>query len=379
MATVEELREMWRQRAKTVAREKVAPRAAEIDRNGEFPRDILQAFVEQGFLNLLIPGEYGGEGGDITSFCGVMEEIAYHCVSSSLLVVVQALGALPLVLGGSPELKERFLTRMAREHALVAFCLTEPEAGSDSASIRTRAVADGEHYVINGRKCFISNGGVSDLYTVFAITAPGRRADGISAFLVERDAPGLSIGKKEEKMGIRGSNTTEVVFEDVRVPRDQRIGVEGEGWRLAMRTLNRSRPGIGAQAVGLGQAALDYAIDFGKRREGFREAQGMLFLLADMAASIEAARALVYRTAALIDSEPRGTGFEKYSAMAKYFGADTAMRVTTDAVQVMGWHGVLREHPVERMMRDAKIIQIYEGTNQVQRMVVAGAILREPK
>ncbi len=376
MTDGERQRESWRWKAKEVAKNVVAPRAAEIDIKGEFPQDIANAFFKNGILNLLVPKDYEGGGADITSYCIVVEEVAYYCVTSSLLIVVQAVGSMPIILGGGSDLKDHFLRKMTNEYSLVAFCLTEPDAGSDSASIRTKAVLEGDHYVINGRKCFISNGGVSEFYTVFARLGSAKRMEGISAFMVERKSRGLSIGKTEDKMGIRGCNTTEVIFEDVKVPKDQRIGGEGEGFWLAMRTLNRSRPGIGAQAVGLAQGALDYVIRFGKESNWLQKDPWVRFMYADMAIEIEAARALVYKAASMIDEKVKGVVVEKFSAMSKYFAADVAMKVTTDAVQIMQWHGLLRDYPVERMMRDAKIIQIYEGTNQIQRMVVAHTLLK---
>jgi alkylation response protein AidB-like acyl-CoA dehydrogenase len=309
----------------------------------------------------------------------VAEEIANYCASSSLLVIVQAVGTMPIALGGTAELKEVYLTRLAREKALVCFCLTEPEAGSDAASIRTKAFLKGDHYLLNGRKCFITNGGVSDFYTVFAVTQPEKKMEGISAFVVEKGTPGLSVGKTEEKMGIRGSNTTEVILEDVRIPLSQRIGVEGGGWWLMMRTLNRSRPAIGAQAVGLAQGALDYVIRFVRGRDWAREKNdtlGVQLMLADMAVEIEAARALVYKAARMMDEKLKGTPVQVFSAMSKYFASDVAMKVTIEAVQIMQWHGLVRNHPVERMMRDAKVLQIFEGTNQIQRMVVAHTLLK---
>lgn len=376
MTDDEQKREIWRLKAKEVAQYVVAPRAAEIDIRSEFPHDIAKAFFEKGILNLLVPKEYGGGGADITSYCIVIEEIAYYCVTSSLLIVVQAVGSMPIVLGGEPVLKNRYLRKMTNELSLIAFCLTEPDAGSDSASVQTKAVLKGDHYLINGRKCFISNGGVSEFYTVFARLGSEKRLEGISAFMVKRKSQGLSIGKTEDKMGIRGSNTTEVIFDDVKVPRDQRIGMEGEGFRLAMRTLNRSRPGIGAQAVGLSRGALDYVVRFVKEKNWFKKDAGIGFMLADMAIEIEAGRALVYKTASMLDEKVKGVSVEKFSAMSKYFAADVAMKVTTDAVQILQWYGLIKDHPVERMMRDAKIIQIYEGTNQIQRMVVAHTLLK---
>jgi len=379
MGDIERERERWRQKAREVARGVVAPRAAEIDAKGEFPWDIVGVFAQQGFLSLLIPKEYGGQDTDITSFCIVVDEIAYYCVSSALLIIAHTVGMMPIVLVETKELKERVLTRVAKEGALVCFCLTEPEAGSDAASIRTKALLKDDYYLLNGRKCFITNGGVSDFYTVFALTNTEKKMEGISGFVVEKGTPGLSIGKTEEKMGIRGSNTTEVVLEDVRVPMTQRIGEEGVGWWLMMRTLNRSRPAIGALAVGLAQGALDYIVRFSQERgwaESKNDTLGVQFMLADMAIEIEAARALVYKAARMMDEKVKGTPVQMYSAMSKYFASDVAMKVTTNAVQVMQWHGLVRNHPVERMMRDAKVIQIFEGTNQIQRMVVAHTLLK---
>jgi len=376
---VDQERERWRQKAKEVAKNVVAPQAAEIDAKGEFPWDVVDVFAQQGFLSLLIPKEYGGHDADITSFCMVVEEIAYCCVSSALLIIAHTVGLMPIVLVEAKELKENVLTRIAKERALVCFCLTEPDAGSDAASIRTKAVLQGDHYLLNGRKCFITNGGVSDFYTVFAVTTPEKKIEGISGFVVEKGTLGLSVGKTEEKMGIRGSNTTEVVFEDVRLPVSQRIGEEGVGWWLMMRTLNRSRPAIGALALGLAEGALNYVIQFGQDKgwaERKNDTLGVQFMLADMATEIEAARALVYKAAGMMDEKAKGTPVQMYSAMSKYFASDVAMKVATEAVQIMQWQGLVQSHPVERMMRDAKVIQIFEGTNQIQRMVVAHTLLK---
>ncbi len=379
MEEIEQMREGWRKKAREVARSIVAPRVAEIDEKGEFAWDLAEAYSKYGFLSLLIPKEYGGMDTDITSFCLVAEEIAKICASSALLVIVQAVGTMPVVLGGTNELKEKVLPRLAKEKGLICFCLTEPESGSDAASIRTRAVLKGDHYVINGRKCFITNGGVADFYTVFATTQPGKKIEGITGFVIEKGTPGLSIGKTEEKMGIRGSNTTEVILEDVKAPVAQRIGDEGTGWWQMMRTLNRSRPAIGAQAVGLAQGALDYLVRFVQGKgwaKGKEDNLGVQLTLADMAVEIEAARALVYKAANMMDEKVKGTPVQMFSAMSKYFASDVAMKVTTDAVQILQWEGLTQRHPVERMMRDAKVIQIFEGTNQIQRMVVAHTLLK---
>ena len=379
MEDVEQVREGWRRKAREVAKSIVEPRAAEIDETGEFAWDLADAYSKYGFLSLLIPKEYGGMDADITSFCLVAEEIAKICASSALLVIVQAVGTMPVVLGGTTGLKERVLPRLAKEKGLICFCLTEPESGSDSASIRTKAVPKGDHYLLNGRKCFITNGGVANFYTVFAMTNPGMKMEGISGFVLEKGTPGLSVGKTEEKMGIRGSNTTEVILEDVKVPVNQRIGDEGTGWWQMMRTLNRSRPAIGAQAVGLAQGALDYLVRFVQGKgwaKGKEDILGVPLTLADMAVEIEAARALVYKAANMMDEKVKGTPVQMFSAMSKYFASDVAMKVTTDAVQILQWEGLTQRHPVERMMRDAKVIQIFEGTNQIQRMVVAHTLLK---
>jgi alkylation response protein AidB-like acyl-CoA dehydrogenase len=379
MNDIEQERERWREKARGVAKSIVAPRVAEIDEKGEFAWDLAEAYSKYGFLSLLIPKEYGGMDTDITSFCLVAEEIAKICASSALLVIVQAVGTMPVVLGGTIGLKERVLPRLAKEKGLICFCLTEPESGSDSASIQTKAVLKGDHYLLNGRKCFITNGGVADFYTVFATTQPGKKIEGITGFVVEKGTPGLTVGKTEEKMGIRGSNTTEVILEDVKVPVNQRIGDEGTGWWQMMRTLNRSRPAIGAQAVGLAQGALDYLVRFVQGKgwaKGKEDNLGVQLTLADMAVEIEAARALVYKAANMMDEKVKGTPVQMFSAMSKYFASDVAMKVTTDAVQILQWEGLTQRHPVERMMRDAKVIQIFEGTNQIQRMVVAHTLLK---
>ncbi len=379
MDEIEQQREKWRKKTREVAQNVIAPRASEIDDKGELPRDIIDGFAKQGFLSLLIPKEYGGMDADITSFCIVVEEIANYCASSTLLIIAHTVGTMPIILGGTPELKEFCLTRVAKEKAILCFCLTEPDSGSDAASIRTKAVLQGDQYLINGRKCFITNGGIADFYTVFTTTHPDKKTDGITGFLLEKGTPGLSIGKTEEKMGIRGSNTTEVILEDVKVPVAQRIGDEGAGWWQMMRTLNRSRPAIGAQAVGLAQGALNYLVQFVLEKDGAKAKEdrfGVQWMLADMAVEIEAARALVYKAANMMDEKVKGTPVQMFSAMSKYFASDVAMKVTTDAVQILQWQGLTSHHPVERMMRDAKVIQIFEGTNQIQRMVVAHTVLK---
>ncbi len=379
MDSIEKEREFWRKKAKEVGRTVVAPIAGENDLKGEFSWEIASAFSEAGFLSLLIPKEYGGMDGDITSFCIISEEIAYHCASSAILIIAQAVGTLPVVMGGSSSLKEICLTKLAKEKGIICFCLTEPGAGSDAASIQTRAELKGDYYLLNGRKMFITNGGVSDYYTVFAVTQPGRRMEGITGFLLEKSTPGLSIGKKEDKMGFRSSSTTEVVLEDAKVPTSNRIGEENGGWWLMMRTLNRSRPAIGAQAVGLAQGAFDYAINFAKDRGWFKKDERNILIrseFADLAVDIEAARAIVYKAAEMIDEKAKGTPVQVFSSMSKYFASDVAMKVTTEIVQMMEWEGLIQRNTVERMMRDAKLIQIFEGTNQIQRMVISHTLLK---
>ncbi len=379
MDPVEQMRENWRKKAREVGKNFVAPRASEIDARGEFSWEIVEEFARHGFLRLLIPKQYGGEEGDITSFCIIVEELARYCASSALLVVVQAVGTMPVALGGSEELKERVLPHLAKKKGLICFCLTEPEFGSDAASIRTKAVLEGDSYRINGRKCFITNGGVSDFYTVFTTTQPDRRIEGITGFVIERGTHGLSVGKIEEKMGIRGSNTAEVILDDVRVPIRQRIGEEGVGWWLMMRTLNRSRPAIGAMAVGVAQGAIDYLIQYGQQRDWFIKKEvpsPPLLEIVEMMVEVEASRAIVYQSARMMDEKAKGIPVQMFSAMAKYFASDIAMKVTTHAVQMLHWEGLTARHPLERMMRDAKVIQIFEGTNQIQRAVVAHTLLK---
>lgn len=374
---------MIRDNVRKLAQEVVSPRAGEIDATGEYPWDIYRLFAEQDLLGLSIPEEYGGSGADLLSYCLCVEEVAKVCATSSLIIAGQELGMFPLLLAGNEEQKKEWLPKIAKGEVMIAFGLTEQGAGSDVSSLKTRAVRQGDGYVLNGSKCFITNGGLADVYTVFATTAPEKGAKGISVFLVEKDTPGFSTGKKEEKMGIRGSQTTELVFEDVYVPAANLIGEEGQGFAVAMTTLDKTRPGIGAQALGIAQGAFDVALRYAQEREQFGKPiasfQGIQFMLADMAAAIEAARQLVYKTACAMDQAARGEISQKeasrFSAMAKMVASDTAMRVTTDAVQILGGYGYTREFPVERMMRDAKITQIYEGTNQIQRVVIAKSLL----
>ncbi|MHB1007075.1 MAG: acyl-CoA dehydrogenase [Chloroflexota bacterium] len=369
---------MVRDTVRKLALERIAPRAAEIDAKGEFPWDIKDLLAKNELIGLTFPSEYGGGGGNVMTLCIVMEEIARVCASSSLIPGVQTLGSFPLIIAGTDEQKRRFLPALASGEKLAAFALTEPNAGSDAAAMSTRAVRDGESYVLNGAKCFITNGGLADVYSVIVMTDATRGTRGMSCLIVEKDAPGFSIGKIESKMGIRGSQTSELLFDDCRVPAANLVGREGEGFRIAMMTLDKSRPGIAAQAVGIGQGAVDVAAQYAKQRVQFGQPisqfEGIQFMLADMETQVAAARELTYRAAALVDAGDRA--MNKYAAMAKLFASDTAMRVTTDAVQILGGYGYMTDLPAERMMRDAKITQIYEGTNQIQRLVIARHMLK---
>jgi alkylation response protein AidB-like acyl-CoA dehydrogenase len=379
MTDLEKKREELKERAQEVATELVAPRAADFGVQGDIPADLIEVFAEEGFLSIMLPEQYGGMDGDITCLCTVVEEIARVCGSSSLLVLCHAVGTMPVVVGGNIGQKRRWYESISKEAKLAGIALTEPNSGSDAASITTRATLEGDHYVLNGRKCFITNGGIADFYSLFATADPEQRMGGITAFIVEKDTEGFSIGKKENKLGMRGSSTTELILENAKVPKGNLLGFKGRGWRIAMKTLNMSRPAIGAQAVGIAQGALDCTLDFARQKirfeRPFTRHQGVQFMIADMDTQIEAARALVYKTASMLDEGVKGVLVEKFSSMAKYFSSDVAMKVTTEAVQIMEEHGLTRSSPVERMMRDAKVTQIYEGTNQVQRLVVAHTIL----
>ena len=358
--------------------DKIVPRAAEVDRTGEYPWDNFAACVSMELPALGIPTEYGGSGADHVTQALMVEELARACASTSLIMLISKLGMIPVINWGSEALKAKYLPLVASGQSQASYCLSEPDAGSDVASMKARAVRDGDTYVLNGTKYWITNAGISDLYTVFAKTDPGAGHRGISCFLVERDW-GVKIGKLEEKLGVRGSPTGEVILEDVRVPAENRIGEEGQGFYIAMGTLDRSRPTIGAQAVGIAQAAIDYAGAYLKQRQQFgkplAELQGLQFMLADMAMKTEAARGLVYKACALVDEGDPRKELTMAGAMAKCFAADVAMEVTTNGVQLLGGYGYTKDFPVERFMRDAKITQLYEGTNQIQRVVIAKRLL----
>jgi alkylation response protein AidB-like acyl-CoA dehydrogenase len=366
---------------RTLARERIAPRAAEIDKSAEFPWDVVELFRENGVFGIMVNEDYGGVGESMLMTLVTIEEISKACATSGLIVAIQGLGALAIKLGGNDEQKQRILPRLASGEWLGAYALTEAGSGSDAAAMVTEARRDGDDYVLNGSKRFITNAGVAHIYICFAKTDPTAGHRGISAFVVEADAPGFEVGRIEPKMGVKGSTTGELIFDECRIPAANLLGEEGSGFRLAMRILDRSRPGIAAQGLGLAQGATDYALEYAKQRETMGEPianhQLVAAMLADMETKCEAGRGLLYRCGTLIDNGVEGAELTKLSAMTKLFCTDIAMEVTTDAVQVLGGYGYMQEYPVERMMRDAKITQIYEGTNQIQRLVIAREMLRE--
>jgi alkylation response protein AidB-like acyl-CoA dehydrogenase len=368
-----------REAVRSLAEKEIAPHAADVDERERYPVEARDALVRAGFHAVHIPDKYSGEGADAVATCILIEEVARVCASSSLIPAVNKLGTMPIILSASEELKQQVLPHVARGES-VSYALSEREAGSDTASMRTRARLDGDHWVLNGTKCWITNAGESTWYTVMAVTDPdvAMPAKGISAFVVRADDPGFEVGPKERKLGIKGSPTREIYFTDCTIPADRVIGDPGTGQKTALRTLDHTRPTIGAQAVGIAQGALDATIAYVKERKQFGKAigdfQGVQFMLADMAMKIEAARHLVYVAAAKAERGEPDVGF--IASAAKCFASDTAMQVTTDAVQLFGGAGYTRDFPVERMMRDAKITQIYEGTNQIQRMVMARQLLR---
>jgi alkylation response protein AidB-like acyl-CoA dehydrogenase len=374
-----ELRELVR----SLARDRIAPRAAEIDESHEFPWDVVELFREHGLYGLLFDEEWGGTGTGTLLALVAIEEISKVCATSGLLLAVQELGSLGLKLAGSREQKVRYLPKLASGEWLCAYALTEAGSGSDSAALRTTARRDGDDYVLSGGKRFITNAGVASLYTVFAKTDSSAEHSGISAFVVEADAAGFEVVRLEPKMGISGSTTGELVFDDCRVPAANLLGAEGEGFRIAMRILDRSRPGVAAQALGIAQGATDYALEYAKTRETMgqpiAEHQLIAGKLADMETACEAARGLLYRFGRMVDEGAPEEELTKASAMAKLYCSDVAMEVTTEAVQILGGYGYVKEYPVERMMRDAKITQIYEGTNEIQRLVIAREMVKESR
>ena len=365
---------------RTLARERIAPRAAEIDESHEFPWDVVELFRDQGIFGVLFDEEVGGTGTGTLLALVAVEEVSKACATSGLILAVQELGSLGLKLAGTDDQKERYLPRLASGEWLCAYALSEAGAGSDAGAMSTRARRDGDEYVLDGGKRFITNAGVAHLYTVFAKTTGDDGRDAITAFVVESETPGFAVTRLEPKMGISGSTTGELVFEGARVPAANRLGEEGDGFRLAMRILDRSRPGIAAQGLGIAQGATDYALEYARTRESMGKPIGQHQLiaakLADMETKCEAARGLLYRFGQMVDAGIEGPVLTKASAQAKLFCSDVAMEVTTEAVQILGGYGYMKENPVERMMRDAKITQIYEGTNEIQRLVIAREMLR---
>lgn len=376
---LDETQQMIVETAQEITREKILPVRAELDESGEFPREILQDMAKADLFGIFVPEQYGGLGGGCFEIVLAMEQLAMGCVGIATSFAASALGIFPVILAGSEELKQQYLPDIATGRRWAAFGLTEADAGSDAAGIRTTAVEDGDCWVLNGTKQWITNGGESQIYSIVAITDPNKGARGASIFVVEEGDPGFSYGKKENKMGIRASATRELVMRDCRIPKSRMVGRRGTGFITVMKTLDLSRPGIASLGVGLAQAALDEAVAYAKQRVQFERPiiafQAVQHMLADMAIQTEAARSLVYAAARHIDRHPKD--MSKVSSMCKVFATDTAMKVTTDAVQVLGGYGYMKEYPVEKMMRDAKILQIYEGTNQIQRNVVGQELNKE--
>jgi len=371
---------MLRDTVRRIAETEFVPRAAEIDKTEEFPKKHFKILSENGLLGIQVPEEYGGAGAGMVSLILTVEEVARCCASTSVILTTQALASDPLLLAGTEEQKKKYLNRLASGTCLGACAITEPSAGSDVSGMKTTARKVNGGYVLNGSKIFITNGGESEIVTVLAYTNREKGNKGISMLLVENGDKGFTAGKQEHKMGIHGSDTRELVFEDVFLPDDRVLGSEGIGFKVLMQTFNYTRPAVGAQALGIAQGALEAAVNYAKERVQFGKPlasfQGMQWMLAEMALGVETARTLVYRAASMIDSEPESPDIPQISSMAKWHASDVAMKVTTDAVQIFGGYGYTREYPVERMMRDAKITQIYEGTNQVQRMIVATQLLK---
>ncbi|NQT45870.1 MAG: acyl-CoA dehydrogenase family protein [Candidatus Omnitrophica bacterium] len=370
---------MLRDLARQVAQEKVKPVAAHYDETEEFAWEIVKIYAQSDLFGIYLPEEYGGMGGGVLELAICTEELSRACGSIALSLAATALGTFPILLYGNPDQKKKYLPDLAAGKRLAAFALTEAEAGSDAGNIKTTAKKDGDHYILNGTKQWITNAGEAEVYTVVAITDKKKGARGASTFIVEKGTKGMEFGKKEKKMGIRCSATREVIFTDCKIPKENLLAREGMGFIVAMKTFDQSRPGVAAQAVGIAQGALDVALDYSKKRIQFGKPissfQGIQFMLADMAMQIEAARALIYASARMIDSGAKNIA--KDSAMSKCFASDVAMKVTTDAVQILGGYGYMRDYPAEKFMRDAKITQIYEGTNQIQRGVIAANMIKE--
>ena len=362
--------------AREFALKEMRPNAAKYDEGVEFSEDVMQKAFDVGFLTCTIPTEYGGGGLSDIDTVIISEELAAGCAGMYTTMMVNALAYTPIILYGSDEQKKKFLTPQTKKMSFASFCLTEREAGSDAGALKTKAIKDGDEYVLNGSKCFISNGGIASQYVVFALTEPDKGARGMSAFIVPRESSGLTIGKEEDKMGHRASNTVELYFEDVKVPAENLLGKEGKGFIMALKTLDRTRAPVGAAGVGVARTALEYAIDYAKTRKQFGKPialfQNNAFKMAQMAIEINAARHLIWHAAWLLDE---GKPCGKESAMAKAYGSDVAMRVTTEAIQILGGYGYMKDYPMEKLFRDAKLLQIYEGTNEIQRLVISREII----
>jgi butyryl-CoA dehydrogenase len=372
---------MMQDLARKIANEKVRPVAKELDETGEFPHEAMKALAESDLFGVYLPEEYGGFGGGVFELCLITEELSKACGGVAVCYAASALGTIPILLMGNDEQKKKYLPDLANGKKIAAFAVTEPEAGSDASAIQTTAKKEGDHYVINGMKHFITNGAVADIYVVIAMTNKAKGARGATAFIIEKGTEGFSFGKKEDKLGIRASATSELVFNDCKVPAENVLGREGMGFIATMKTFDMSRPGVAAQALGIAQGALDLTVSYASERKQFGKAissfQGIQFMLADMATEIEAARALVYSTARMIDAGK--TNVAGASAMSKMYASDIAMKVTVDCIQIYGGYGYMKDYPIEKYMRDAKITQIYEGTNQIQRGIIAAALLKESR
>lgn len=370
---------MVQELARKIAEEKIRPVAAKHDQTEEFPWEIIKIIAEADLFGLFVPAEYGGMANSVLNLCIATEELSRACGGIAVCYAASALGTFPIVLFGSDEQKKKYLPDLAKGKKIAAFGITEPEAGSDASGIKTTARKSGDYYILNGLKHFITNGGDADIYTVIAMTDKTRGARGASAFILEKGTPGFTFGKKEEKLGIRASSTRELIFTDCKIPKENLIAKEGMGFIVTMKTFDMSRPGVAAQALGIAQGALDVAVKYSKERQQFGKSissfQGIQWMLADMATEIEAARALVYSCAREIDAGCKNVG--KDSAMAKMYASDVAMKVTTDCVQILGGYGYMQDYPAEKYMRDAKITQIYEGTNQIQRNIIALQLIKE--
>ena len=370
---------MVQELARKIAEEKIRPVAAKYDQTEDYPWDVIKVIAESDLFALFIPEEYGGMGGSVLNLCLVTEELSRACGGIAVCYAASALGTFPIVLFGSDEQKKKYLPDLAKGNKIAAFAITEPEAGSDASAIKTTAKKHGDYYILNGLKHFITNGGDAQVYTVVAMTDKTKGARGASAFIVEKGTPGFTFGKKEEKLGIRTSSTRELIFTDCKIPKENLLSKEGMGFIVTMKTFDLSRPGVAAQALGIAQGALDLAVKYARQRQQFGKSissfQGIQWMLADMATEVEAARALIYSVARMVDAGK--TNVAKESAMAKLYASDVAMKVTTDALQIFGGYGYMRDYPIEKYMRDAKITQIYEGTNQIQRNIIALKLIKE--